>query len=504
MDRRQFLSGLAAAGAATGLSIPSAEAAIQEAQIPSEETIYQWIKEVFSRGVRRPAYPADLETVDDCLQKFTRWGLENVRREPVDVHYWEPELCRLEVQIGERTESLPCFALPHSASRELVDVEIARFDESRPERVKGKISLYDVHLMHSTKAIRPAQLNPGLTEPECINVFDTALWQFDPQNTFAQTDQILPFSADYHWVMEPSMEAGALGFIGVLADFPGGQFYEQYVPYDAESRPIPGVWVSAGDGQRLHRLLKQGTVKANLRVKSVQETRPSHNLVAELPGRDDELVIIGSHHDGPWSSAVEDSSGVALVLAQAKYWSQVPASQRPHRMLFLLNTGHMAGTVGTHAFLEQHKEMMSRVVLEVHLEHAAAEFKQQGDDLVPTGLPEIRWWFTSRIPRLQKAMQRILVAEDLRRSLILPPDAIAPAPTTDGGYFHLAGVPIVNFLTAPFYLFASMDTLDKIHKPSLVPLTRATIRLLEFTKGISAQKCGRARARFGVMSRATC
>jgi hypothetical protein len=30
---------------------------------------------------------------------------------------------------------------------------------------------------------------------------------------------------------------------------------------------------------------------------------------------------------------------------------------------------------------------------------------------------------------------------------------------------------IVNFITAPFYLFDAMDTLDKIHPSSPMPLT---------------------------------
>ena len=38
-------------------------------------------------------------------------------------------------------------------------------------------------------------------------------------------------------------------------------------------------------------------------------------------------------------------------------------------------------------------------------------------------------------------------------------------------------MPIVNFLTAPFYLFDPMDTMDKIHRPSLVPVTRAALSL---------------------------
>src|SRR5207249_11451341 len=123
----------------------------------------------------------------------------------------------------------------------------------------------------------------------------------------------------------------------------------------------------------------------------------SYNIVVELPGTDDETVIIGSHHDGPWASAVEDGSGIALVLAQAAYWSQLPQAERLHRLRFLLNAGHMAGGAGQRAFVEDHAAELESVVLELHLEHAANEFSDETGVLAPTGLPESRWWFTSLI-----------------------------------------------------------------------------------------------------------
>jgi Zn-dependent M28 family amino/carboxypeptidase len=209
-------------------------------------------------------------------------------------------------------------------------------------------------------------------------------------------------------------------------------------------------------------------------------------VVADLPGADDEIVIIGSHHDGPWSSAVEDGSGIALVLAQAEYWSRVPREDRPHRLVFLLNSGHMAGGAGAKAFIEAHADELARTVLEVHLEHAANEFAEVDGRLQATGQPEARWWFTSRIARLETAVRSAIEAEDMRRSLLLPPTAFGPRPTTDGGDFFLAGVPIVNFLAAPFYLFDSCDTMDKIHRPTLVPLTRAAVRIIESTAGVTA------------------
>jgi hypothetical protein len=98
----------------------------------------------------------------------------------------------------------------------------------------------------------------------------------------------------------------------------------------------------------------------------------------------------------------------------------------------------------------------------------------------------VRWWFTTRAPALTELVRQAVEAEDLRRSLLLPPDVFGPHPTTDGGPFHLEGVPLVNFLTAPMYLFDSQDTLDKVHEASLVPITRAAIRIVEGLRGLGA------------------
>ena len=136
--------------------------------------------------------------------------------------------------------------------------------------------------------------------------------------------------------------------------------------------------------------------------------------------------------------------------------------------------------------LGAHVGELERIVLELHLEHAAREVVERDGELVTTDRPEPRWWFTSRIPLLEEAVAKAIEAEGLDRSLILTPDALAPHPTTDGGFFHTHGVPLVNYLCAPFYLFDRMDTLDKIHQPSLDAVTRAAIRIVDGTRGVSA------------------
>jgi hypothetical protein len=441
--------------------------------VPPEDRIYGWIEQVFAQGVRRPGYPADRWTEQFCLERFRELGLGNVRPEPVELPYWEPRRWSLMVWSDGTGEpqrlELDCIPLPHAAPASGLERQLLPYDTESPERVNGSIALYDLPLMRVPHATLAAM----------------ATWHYDPQATFADTTQVLPFGREFQAVMEPAIEAGAAGFVGTLTDYPSDS-RNYYVPYDGVARPIPGVWVSGSDGARLRQMLASGPVRARLTVESVREPITTYTIVGELPGADDELVIIGSHHDGPWSSAVEDGSGISLVLAQAEYWSQVPREERPHRLLFVLNSGHMVGGIGARTFIESHPAELERTVLEVHLEHAASECVEDGGQLRQTGHPEARWWFTSRIPDLEAAVRSAIEAEDLARSLILPPTAFGPRPPTDGGDFHLAGVPIVNFLTAPFYLFDSLDTMDKIHRPSLVPVTRAAVRIIGSTAGKTA------------------
>jgi len=450
---------------------------VHDGFVPDERAIFGWIETVFARGVRRPGYAADLWAEQFCLERFRQLGLEQVRLEPVTLPRWEPLEAALIVQAGNREWRVPCFPLPHSAPTGGLDAPLVAWHDDEPEAVRDALALADVPLIRSP-ADFPLLLAGG-------GAADSAWRRCDPGATLANTIQVLPFSRHIMAVMDAPIAAGAAGFVGVLSGYPGNS-YQYYVPYDGVTRAIPGVWISASDGARLGKLCAEAEARAVLVSRADRRDITSHNVIGELPGANDDSVIIGSHHDGPWASAVEDASGVAMVLAQAAYWSHVPREQRPHRLIFLLNAGHMAGGAGVHAFIDRHRSELDRVVLEVHLEHAANEFVERDGGLAASGRPEPRWWFTSRLAPLETIVREALAAERLDRSLILPPEVFGPSPTSDGGPFHLAGVPLVNFLTAPFYLFDAMDTLDKIHRESLVPVTRTAIRIIAATAGIDA------------------
>jgi hypothetical protein len=455
--------------------------------VPESGQILGWIERIYAQGVRRPGYPADRWAEEFCVERFRELGLENVRMEPVPLPFWEPRSWSLWARGRDGEVELPCFPLPHAAPTEEIELPLVPFDPDSPAAVKGKASLHDTTLLR----IPPASPVTGGSAVEAVvsDGIEMAVSPggrvFDSRGSFEGALQVLPFGPRFQWVMEPALEAGAAAYIGVLTDYPGDS-YQYYVPYDGVARPIPGVWIRGSDGMRLRSMLEAGPVQVRLRVDSIRQEITSHNVIGELPGADLEWVVIGSHHDGPWSSAVEDGSGIALVLAQAAYWSKVPEAERPHRLVFLLNAGHMVGGAGCQAFLDAHADDLQRIVLSIHLEHAAREFVEKDGELVPSGEPETRWFFTSRNPVLESSVAKALEAERLDRSLILAPDAFGEQPTTDGGAFHPRGVPLVNYLTAPFYLFDEIDRMDKIDEASLVPVTRAAVRLVESTKGISA------------------
>jgi hypothetical protein len=444
---------------------------VRDDLLTDSQTMMGWIADITAQGIRRPGYPASEWIEGWARDRFVELGLEEVTLDPVTVDRWEPLSWSLTLSRPDGSgESLaiPCYPVPFSGETPGVEGEIAILptgDEPAPD-VAGKIALLENEFLALPTSIFPPLWNA---------------WAYDPANEVATHTQIIPFSSSFADVLGPVLEGGGIGFIGILRGLPW-ETDRYYVPYDAVERPVPAVWVSSSNGDRLLAFLAAGPTRARLQVERKLEKATSHNVTGVLRGASDEWIIIGSHSDGPWASAVEDASGVSLVLAQARYWSRVPQSERPHNLMFLLNSGHMSGGAGLIHFVETHRDFISnQVVLEVHLEHAAREARGENGQLVPTDQPEFRWWFTSWIRPLEEAVAAAICAEDLGRSFIMPPEDFPPGsltPPTDAAFFHPIA-PIVSFLTAPMYLFDEADTIAMIHEPSLVPLTRAAIRIIE-------------------------
>jgi hypothetical protein len=465
------------AGCSGGSASPSGSETVRDDLVPDTATMMEWISDVVAQGIRRPGYAADAWTEEWARDRFVEMGLEEVTLDPVPVLRWESQTCAFEVWTDDAPDErleLPCFPLPFTAGTDGLEAEIAFAADADAD---------DGGATSSRIAI--VETLPLLLPQTFLQSFST--WAYDPRGEIPTHVQTILFAPPVRAQLEAQIEAGAAALVSILRA--PWETDRLYVPYDAESRPIPAVWLSPANGDRMLGFLRGRPARGRLRVDRTLDDATSHNVTGVLRGASDEWVVIGSHHDGPWASAVEDASGVALVLAQARYWSRVPESERPHNLLFLLNAGHMAGSAGLKHFTSTRRDFIANdVVLELHLEHVAREAAVEDGRIVPTAEPEWRWWFTSRIPPLEEAVADAICREDVGRSFVMPAEGFPPGnvrPPTDGGRFHPLA-PIVNLLAAPMYLFDASDTIEMIHEESLVPLTRAAVRIVASTRSQTA------------------
>lgn len=439
--------------------------------VPIKDVIIAWVSEIFHQGIRRPGYPADIWVEKWIKRKFEQFNLDEIILEPLKIQRWETNNANLVIWLEETPEDrmkIPCFPIPYTISAKNIEGEVCNISNNE---LKGNIPLNRLSLIKL-----PVSSLKSLTDKF-----------YDPRNEFDSLTQLMPFGISFQNVLEEAINGEASAMIGYIHNYPW-ETQDYYVPYNAVEKNISGVWVSPKNGKKISKLMRKHKVHANISYEASNKIVETNNVYGILKGNTDNWVIISTHHDGPWASATEEATGIALVLAQAKYWSQIPENNRPFNLLFLMNCAHMAGGKGGSTFVRNHKKLLKKTVATIVLEHIARDCRSENDVLLPTNDPVVRWWFTSKIPELQEITMNAIKKENLYRSAIMPTEGFPPGsdhPPTDAASFHLAGVPIVSLLSAPPYLFDPADTLDKVHVPSLEPITKAVINIIDNLRGKS-------------------
>jgi len=206
-----------------------------------------------------------------------------------------------------------------------------------------------------------------------------------------------------------------------------------------------------------------------------------HNVWGVLPGASDEVVMVTSHHDAPFRGAVEDGTGMAQVLAQARIWSAVPRERRPKTMVFVADAGHFYGSEGAYHFVRDHGDLMERVRVVITLEHLAArEVRESGKRYVLTGRPALTVMFTSTEAEAFAAVQRALRRKPAPCTVPVPFDLLAPAPTSDAAWFILeANVPVISWIGCPYYLLDEHDTLEMVDREALGPVCETVTEMVK-------------------------
>src|SRR5438067_3625652 len=138
--------------------------------------------------------------------------------------------------------------------------------------------------------------------------------------------------------------AGA-AMVMTIMGLPGNGLFE---PEGADRTAVPSVTISQDEGYLLRDLLGGGkrlAITLKLAIDH-REGLKSANVFGTLPGVSDEQVFVMAHTDGFFEGAMDNASGVAMLMDIARHYAAIPPSQRPRTLVFAGTPDHHHGEAG--------------------------------------------------------------------------------------------------------------------------------------------------------------
>ncbi len=219
----------------------------------------------------------------------------------------------------------------------------------------------------------------------------------------------------------------------------------------------PIAALSNPDADQLARAIKlsDGPVMVNMDIQiEWKESVTSGNVIGEIPGKTDELIVIGGHLDS-WdlgTGAVDDGAGIAITVAAAKLIDDLRG--KPQRTIRVVMWG--AEEVGIHggkAYAEQHADELDRHILAAESDFGAGKVYR----------------FDTRFSDETLAKARPM--GDALRRLAIVPGANNAFGGADIMTIRDLGVPVVTLRQSGWDYFdlhhTPDDTLDKVDPASL-------------------------------------
>ena len=386
-------------------------------------------------GFRVAGTPEEREATRYIAGEMRDIGLADVVEEPVPVDGWRLREAFVELEDGARYECASMGGVP----------------ETGPEGVRGELVFVAAG---SRRELDRLDLGGKVA---LVDWKDERLWPYDV-----------------------ALELGLRGAAAmILTSLPGGPYYQAdgaVGTFDAmwhEGAP-PMVTMRKEDAAEL--LRRDGAPVRVVLVAPLERGAEAANVVGTLSGgRRGGPVIVAGHHDGWFSAAFDDATGVAVTLALAR--ACIEGGKRPRRpLVFVSHTAEEYGIADSrydwcygawYQIVETHREWGSGAAFYLNVEGSG--FPAQ---LTVDPPPELRGW-SRRLCRAGERDGLLPHGWRVRR----------PNTWTEVWTFLAAGVPGVNVstFTAEYkrtLYHTQHDTPDSVDFEYLARLTRLYSRFL--------------------------
>jgi hypothetical protein len=246
----------------------------------------------------------------------------------------------------------------------------------------------------------------------------------------------------------------------------------------------PGFNLGYEDGMKIREMLGQGQpVKVKLQLDA--EMRPglkTTSVIGTLPGasmapgndvNEGEDITIIAHMDGYFQAALDNASGLAVMIGLVEHFAKVPRAERRRNIRFIGSAGHHGGP-GARWLHDERTTALANTALAINLEHVAAvRSKYWGPKLrMTTAVSPMRWWVYGS-PRLLDISLAAFNHFNVGITADMDPGA-------SGEMGSLArDVPSMQVITSPEVKHTEQDTPEWVPSAGLEQIARAYAKIID-------------------------
>ena len=170
-----------------------------------------------------------------------------------------------------------------------------------------------------------------------------------------------------YWTFHDLWENGAVGFI----TYDGNVNYadedidqKELRSYVSNRKKLPGVNINAKTAVEIVRCQAK---MARIVLKQDEFQGQSHNVILDLPGETDEMIVLNAHYDSASLStgAYDNMSGCIGLLGIAEAFLE---KQHRYSLRFIWHGSEERGLLGSKAYCIQHEDELSKMVLNINMD----------------------------------------------------------------------------------------------------------------------------------------
>ena len=180
-------------------------------------------------------------------------------------------------------------------------------------------------------------------------------------------------SAIFEGAFKRAASAGAAAILAVWGYYDNMAVWQGLAGGFSSPDTPPGFFLGFEDGRKLRDLVGAGPVRLKLRLRT--EERPnlkSISVYGTLPGRTDENIIVMAHMDGWFDAALDNASGLSVMLTLAEHFARIPRQQRRRNIVFIGTAGHHVGSPNAIYLRDKRADLLAKTALMINCEHVSA------------------------------------------------------------------------------------------------------------------------------------